>query len=94
LSRFSRPNGRETKDIMAVAGKVASAFPTSPQLAVLEPVAYEDNSRAVFTPLRGCGRSRPVCTGLATSIDIAEVDRHEDRAWQLMFITRANRSPR
>ncbi|MEV4472776.1 hypothetical protein [Nonomuraea sp. NPDC049504] len=47
------PGEKETKDIMQVAGKVASAFHTTAQLAVLEPVPYGDNSRAMFTLLKG-----------------------------------------
>ncbi|MFG1966910.1 hypothetical protein [Nonomuraea sp. NPDC049028] len=45
------PGEKETKDIMAVAGKVASAYQTSTQLAVLEPSPSGDNSRALFTLL-------------------------------------------
>ncbi|MGI5292616.1 hypothetical protein ACQEVF_58745 [Nonomuraea polychroma] len=47
------PGEKETKDILQVAGKVASAFQTTAQLAVLEPVPYGDNSRAMFTLLDG-----------------------------------------
>ncbi|GAA4945663.1 hypothetical protein HD597_006710 [Nonomuraea thailandensis] len=46
------PGEKETKDIIAVAGKVASAFQTSMQLAVLEPSPSGDNSRALFTLLQ------------------------------------------
>ncbi|NRQ31243.1 hypothetical protein HII36_05250 [Nonomuraea sp. NN258] len=46
------PGDKETKDIMAAAGKVASAFQTSTQLAVLEPSPSGDNSRALFTLLK------------------------------------------
>ncbi|GAA5046784.1 hypothetical protein HNP84_009785 [Thermocatellispora tengchongensis] len=46
------PGEKETKDIMQAAGKVASAFQTSTQLAVLEPVPSGDNSRAMFTLLQ------------------------------------------
>ncbi|WP_214317008.1 hypothetical protein [Nonomuraea sediminis] len=46
------PGEKETKDIMMAAGKVASAFQTSMQLAVLEPTTYGDNSRAMFTLLK------------------------------------------
>ncbi|MEU7911284.1 hypothetical protein [Microbispora bryophytorum] len=45
------PGEKTTKDIMAAAEKVASAYRTSTQLAVLEPVPYRDNSRAMFTLL-------------------------------------------
>ncbi|MEO3857718.1 hypothetical protein [Acrocarpospora sp. B8E8] len=47
------PGEKETKDIMLAAGKVASAFQTSTQLAVLDPVPYRDNSRAMLTLLQG-----------------------------------------
>ncbi|MBT2234716.1 hypothetical protein [Nonomuraea sp. NEAU-A123] len=47
------PGEKETKDIMQAAGKVASAFQTTTQLAVLEEVSYGDNSRAMFTLLKG-----------------------------------------
>ncbi|MGW4641588.1 hypothetical protein ACWEN6_23910 [Sphaerisporangium sp. NPDC004334] len=44
---------KTTKDIMMAAEKVASAFQTSTQLAVLKPVPSRDNSRALFTLLQG-----------------------------------------
>ncbi|WP_424533602.1 hypothetical protein ACOZ38_25035 [Sphaerisporangium viridialbum] len=47
------PGEKETKDIMQAAGRVASAYQTTTQLAVLEPVPYGDNSRAMFTLLQG-----------------------------------------
>ncbi|TMR95785.1 hypothetical protein [Nonomuraea basaltis] len=46
------PGEKTTKDIMMAAEKVASAFQTSTQLAVLEPTTYGDNSRAMFTLLK------------------------------------------
>ncbi|WP_433355690.1 hypothetical protein ACQP25_17430 [Microtetraspora malaysiensis] len=47
------PGDKTTKDIMQAAERVASAFQTSTQLAVLEPVPYRDNSRAMLTLLEG-----------------------------------------
>lgn len=53
LQIHAEPGVKTTKDIMMAAEKVASAFQTSTQLAVLKPVPSRDNSRALFTLLQG-----------------------------------------